>query len=380
MNILKDKRVILLVVSVILSLLLIFGKGLSLGTDLSGGSIIVLKADKKLSEEEKQTIVLVLEKRLNVNGLGDITIYPRGDDEIVVEIPKGANLDRIKRILTEQGVFYAVIGNKTAYTGLDVAYVSEPGMTPNGYGVTFKLTPEGAEKFAKAAYGMGGEPVKLYMDGRLISSPILSPELADGRPHPDQIITVQGEEAWVVYTALKSGSLPVKLHIEYISEISPILGKEFINGSIIAGICAFLAVGLVVAIRYKVPKIVIPILITCASEIILILGFASLIGWKLDLPSIAGIIASVGTGVDDQIVITDETLSGESKKLKRNIKRAFFIIFASAGTTIAAMLPLFAMSIGMLKGFAITTIAGVLIGIVITRPAFARIVQYYFKK
>jgi len=143
---------------------------------------------------------------------------------------------------------------------------------------------------------------------------------------------------------------------------------------------AFLAVGVVVAVRYRRPMIVIPILITCASEILIILGFASAINWKLDLASIAGIIASVGTGVDDQIVITDETLSRESKRVKKSIKRAFFIIFAAAGTTIAAMLPLFVMSIGMLKGFAITTIAGVLIGIFITRPAFARIVQYVVKK
>jgi preprotein translocase subunit SecD len=388
MKLLSDSKILILIGCIILSILLISFKGISFGVDLSGGSTIVLKTDEPLSEQNMTVVTTILSSRLNANGLSDITVYPRGNDEIIVEIPKTADLDRIKKILTQQGVFVAKIDNITAYTGQDVAYVEEPGLTPSGYGVSFKLTPEGADKFAKVAYGKGGHAVELYMDGRLVSNPTLSPGLADGKPHPDQIITVAGknptkqdeDEAWAIYTALKSGSLPVKVHIEYVSSISPTLGEEFIKGAAIAGLFAFLAVGAVVAIRYKKPMIVLPILITCASEILIILGFASAIGWKLDLASIAGIIASVGTGVDDQIVITDETLSRESKRVKKSIKRAFFIIFAAAGTTIAAMLPLFVMSIGMLKGFAITTIAGVLIGIFITRPAFARIVQYVVKK
>jgi len=79
--------------------------------------------------------------------------------------------------------------------------------------------------------------------------------------------------------------------------------------------------------------------------------------------------------------ITDETLRGERPKgeerkiwdVKGAINRAFFIIFTAAATTVVAMLPL--MSIIDLKGFAFTTIIGVLIGIMITRPAYARIVE-----
>jgi len=388
MDLLRDSKILILLVSVLLSLLIIAFKGVSFGVDLSGGTVIVLKTSEPVSQENMTVIVEVLRSRLNAYGLSDITIYSRGNNEVVVEIPKDADVERIKKILTQQGVFVAKIDNVTAYTGRDIEYVEEPKLTPNGYGVVLKLTEEGARRFAKVAYGKAGHRVELYMDGKLISAPVLSPSLADGRPHRDQIITVAGsnptkediDEAWAIYTALKSGSLPVKLEIEYIYSISPTLGEEFIKGALIAGFFAFLAVGIVIAIRYKKPSIVIPILATCISEILIILGVASLINWKLDLPSIAGIIASVGTGVDDQIVITDETLAKGSKKIKSSIRRAFFIIFAAAGTTIAAMLPLFVMSIGMLKGFAITTIIGVLIGVFITRPAFARIIQYIARR
>ena len=94
----------------------------------------------------------------------------------------------------------------------------------------------------------------------------------------------------------------------------------------------------------------------------------------------AGILAAVGTGVDDQIVITDELKRGESSRaasLIGRVRSAFFIIFAAAATTIAAMFPIMAIGsgLGKLVGFSITTIAGVLIGVFITRPAFGEIAK-----
>ena len=386
MKLLKDSKVLIIIASLIVSILLISIKGISLGIDLSGGSIIVLKSEKPMSDDEISFTVEILRKRLNTYGLGDIRVYPRGDDEVVVEVP-GSEVSKIEKILSKQGVFVAKLDNETVYTGSDIEVVFPPDKIPQGqdyvYGVSFKLNLDAAKKFAKIAEGKAYHRVELYMDGELISAPVLSPELASGNPAPEQYISVgsyspteeEKDEALAIYTALNSGALPVKLNIEYVSSVSPTLGKEFVKGALIAGLLAFIAVGLVVGVRYKQPKIVLPILFTCASEILLILGFASLIDWKIDLASIAGIIAAVGTGVDHQIVITDEVLKG-TKKLTKSIKRAFFIIFAAAGTTIAAMIPLFVMGVGMLKGFAITTIAGVLIGIFITRPAFARIIKY----
>ena len=58
---------------------------------------------------------------------------------------------------------------------------------------------------------------------------------------------------------------------------------------------------------------------------------------------------------------------------------AFFIIFGAAATTIAAMVPLMSIGVGFIRGFAITTIVGVLVGILITRPAYARIVEIVTK-
>lgn len=198
---------------------------------------------------------------------------------------------------------------------------------------------------------------------------------------PDRLTAEQ--EASTIYTVLKSGSLPVKLNVVGMEFISPRLGEGFRTQAVYAGIGALITVLLIVYFHYRNWKIAIPVASTSFFEVLIILGFAALIKWNLDLPSIAGIIAAIGTGVDQQIVITDELLGGEkttkisrrSSVLKR-MGRAFFVIFASAATTIAAMSFLLVYFVGTLKGFAFTTILGVLIGILITRPAYAEIAKY----
>jgi preprotein translocase subunit SecD len=182
---------------------------------------------------------------------------------------------------------------------------------------------------------------------------------------------------------LTSGNLPVKLSVESKSTTEPRLGSRFLKYSFITGVIAIFTVALILFIRYRQPKIVAPLVGVGVSEILIILGLASLINWELDLPAVAGIIAAVGTGVDHLIVITDETLKGGVKKKKRQqivvltdqIRRAFFIIFTAASTTIAAMLPIMSVGAGMLKGFAFTTIMGVLVGVLIARPTYAKVIE-----
>ena len=83
----------------------------------------------------------------------------------------------------------------------------------------------------------------------------------------------------------------------------------------------------------------------------------------------------MGTGVNDQIIIIDESVSNRNIDIRERIKRALFVIFGAFFTIIAAMLPLFWAGAGLLKGFALTTIISVTVGILITRPAFASIIR-----
>ena len=178
-------------------------------------------------------------------------------------------------------------------------------------------------------------------------------------------------------TVLLTGSLPVKLDIVKIDSISPSLGKEFLQNVMLVGVLALAAVSGVVLYRYRKAVIILPMVLVMLSELVMILGFAALARWNLDLASIAGLIVVVGTGMNHFIVITDETLRKEAESLdwKSRIKNALFIIMGAYVINLGSLVPLFWAGAGLLKGFALTTIVGMSVGVLIARPAYAALVK-----
>ncbi len=389
----KDYRVILLIVLLIGSIGAISTLGIQQGLDLKGGSIIQIHLAQPVDTDTMSKVTNVLDKRLNAFGVTDVQVRASGNQDVIVEIA-GVKPEDVAKVVGTPGVFVATINNQTALNGTDIVTVKPYTVTGNTWQVPFTVTLQGATNFAKLANGKAGTPVDMYLDGNLVSSPEIGADLANGVPSTD--VQVSGTEnssaqaqaqAKSIQVVLESGALPVSVSIVGIDSVSAELGSQFKNGALIAGILALLVIALIVFIRYRTPILVIPIMITSLAELILILGVAAVTHWNIDLAAIAGIIAAIGTGVDDQIIITDEVLKKgiETKRtltaLKFKINNAFFIIFASAATLIAAMLPLAyvgfsrgATGIGLLAGFAFTTIVGVLIGIFITRPVYAKFI------
>ena len=178
---------------------------------------------------------------------------------------------------------------------------------------------------------------------------------------------------------LESGSLPVGVKSISKETISPLLGENFLVNAGLIGLVALIVVALVIFLRYRVLKLTVPIVFIGLSEVFITVALASLIS-KFDLGAVAGILAAVGTGVDDQIIITDELMKGGDGgegSLVARVKRAFFMVIAAAATTLVVMLPIIVIGFGLgkLVGFAITTSVGVLVGVLITRPAFSEITK-----
>jgi len=226
---------------------------------------------------------------------------------------------------------------------------------------------------------------------------------------------------------LSSGTLEYPVVVESNSTYSAQRGSQFMAAAFAAIIAAVLATGALVYFRYRSLSTSIPIVLTGSSEVVILLGAWFSTVATLNLASIAGIIAAVGTGVDDQIIIKDESSKEALTDWRKKIKNAFFAIFTSAASTIGAMLPLInptqvntligmagvsilgymaykrsrnlhLMGVGVLavlvsfavseistssyalqdvRGFAVTTIMGILIGISITRPAYAKILEHF---
>jgi protein-export membrane protein SecD len=299
----------------------------------------------------------------------------------------------------------------TVFSGKDIQSVclqDQPGicvsrilMVTGGYEFNFQvfITTEGAENFAKVTKDLkvitdpnsGSKYLEskifLYLDENLITELSISADLK-GQAYTTPAITgfrkTRDEalkEQLMLKSILQSGALPISLEITRMDQVSPNLGREFIEATLIAAIVASITVATVLYIRYRSLKILLPNMIWSISELILTLGGAALIKWTLDLSSIAGLIAAIGTGTNDQIIIIDEMLGGEGEEeekiysKKQKIKKAFFYVFSAAATIVASVVPMIFVGMGAMKGFAVTTLLGIFIGIVITRPAFAIVAQ-----
>ncbi len=396
------------------------------GLDLQGGTRVLLTPAEEISAQDMESVLSNLKERLNVFGLSDVVVREASDLEgkqyILIEIA-GANQEEVTELLSKQGKFEAKVGNTSVFRGgNDITYVCRTadcsGIDPqrgcgqtaqNQWACSFRfsisLSPEAAQRQADATKDLDvvpeqsgqeylSEKIYLYLDDGLVDELNIGADLK-GKAATEIMISGSGSGATQqdgVFDALKNmkrlqtimvtGSLPVKLNIEKTDAISPVLGEEFVKNVLFMMLITILAVALVILVRYRQIKISVPMVFTMLSEVVIILGVAALIQWNIDMAAVAGIIVAVGTGVDSQIVIADETLRGESQKFGwgERIKRAFFIIMVAYFTGVASMVPLLFAGAGLLKGFALTTIIGISVGVFITRPAFAAIVEILLKK
>ncbi len=395
---------------------------LQLGLDLAGGSRAIIKAENKtLSKTELNDLVDITANRLNAFGLTDLKVIPvsdlAGNNFMLIEIA-GATPKDLKKLISEQGKFEAKIGNETVFIGGQdegiasvgrsgqEAYIESPKQSSDGsYYSTFRfslyLKEEAARKHAEVTSKLEvnqtpqgnylSKPLDLYLDGGFISSLKISEGLkgqvttqisisgsGSGATKEEAVENAKAEMKQL-QTVLMTGSLPYKLEIVKLDTISPSLGEEFTNTILLAGLVAILVVSLIIFIRYRNWKASLALVLVTVSEVIIILGIAALIRWNLDLPGIAGILATIGTGIDDLIILMDET-SQKVLSLKQRLKRAFTIILGAYFTTFVSLLPLMWAGAGLLKGFAITTIIGISVGVFITRPAFGDMLKKFQKE
>jgi preprotein translocase subunit SecD len=350
-----------------------------------------------VSTETRDLTKEILSDKMNSMGLKDIPVRTVGDEYILIDFA-GIDLAQAKEIAEKPGKFEIRIqttGNETEHVlyGESVESVGIPSYHDEQWHTPFVLNEEGALALQKVALETGAvdDPEShyliMYLDGveiygaplsysaaaKLREGPIYSWEASTGTDDTAK------EEATTLQVHLRAGALPVNVVLVGSGHVDASLGEQFKEEAVIAGFISLLAVAAVVFQKYRRSKILVPMVGTSTSEVIMILGVAALIGWQLDLASIAGIIASIGTGIDHLVIITDEVLyEGKlppTKVFMSRIGKAFSIIFGAAATTIIAMSPLVVMGFGTLKGFAITTIIGVFIGVMIARPVYGVVIK-----
>ncbi|MDO9516742.1 MAG: preprotein translocase subunit SecD [Methanosarcinaceae archaeon] len=372
-----------------------------------GGSIVkntdgTLKYREGVTTETRDMTKDILSEKLNSLGLKDIPVRTIGEDYILIDFA-GIDLATAKDIAEKPGKFEIRIqttGNDSVHVlyGDDIESVGVPGFHDGQWSTPFRLTESGALALQRIAIETGASDnpeahwLDMYLDDNMVYSAPLSQSAADRlKQYPiyswesstggDEESKIQAEQLQI---HLRAGALPVNVELVGSGHVDAALGKKFKTQSVLAGFLSLIAVAFVVFRRYHKKEILVPMVATSVSEVFMILGFAGAVGWQLDLASIAGIIAVIGTGIDHLVIITDEVLyEGKLPSTKiylERITKAFAIIFAAAATTTIAMSPLVVMGFGALKGFAITTIVGVLIGVLIARPVYGIVIKEVLQK
>ncbi|HIJ98458.1 TPA: hypothetical protein H1005_00750 [archaeon] len=406
---------------------------LRLGLELQGGArVTVLPKTAEgvnLSEQLYTTTAAVLTKRLDAYGLSGVVPKRiedfQGNKYIVVEMA-GEGSERLVDLVKSIGKFELNVLNETIFGGeVIIPPIGEParnsrsGAWQVGLNIREQAANDLRDSYLRLAPSQSGSCTQDEQCGEQFACSLPEIGIGAGQCIPKIAMLLDGKEefsappaqslfqSWkqgettsnlVIQTrtfedakrvkvVLEAGRLPSEIEsMEIISQdyVDPKLGRSFFRSAGIAGVFAIILVGGVIFARYRRLKIAIPIIFTGTSEIVLLLGVAALLSnsWVIDLPAIAGIIASVGMGVEQQIIITDELLSGslrDSWDLRRRTKTAFGIILVALATVVAAMFPLlfenFFPGLFALKGFAISTILGFLIGYFITRPAYAKMAE-----
>ncbi|MDL5362425.1 preprotein translocase subunit SecD [Halalkalicoccus sp. NIPERK01] len=371
-----------------------------------------------VTEETVDDAVEVLEDKIRESpfATGDVqkSTSSTGEHFVVVEVP-GQDRETVIDLIEDRG-FVEVYAhhptddgytNTTAIQPDDIQSIGQPAdEPPYGPHVSITLSENGAEDFSQVMQETGftqegveacrweqnpddpGYCLLTVVDGEVVYSASLGESLAasmeSGAYLNDRSFVMSGESIDDVRTLrvnLLAGTTPAPLDIEAGTQyyLEPSLADDFKLYSLVTGLISVVAVSGVVAIRYGRPRIAGPMILTAAAEVFLLLGFAAAVGYPLDLAAIAGFIAVVGTGVDDLIIIADEILQegdvSTGRVFESRFRKAFWVIGAAAATTIIAMSPLAFMSLGDLTGFALFTIVGVLIGVLVTRPAYGDVLR-----
>jgi len=301
-----------------------------------------------------------------------ISVSSTGPSVTSAESFFAANRNKYTTILASANVNQSLIAylKSLNYT---VKLESVANMTPNYLNVTFNST----EIDSWNLIGLISGPIlAASITGGNVSSSYQISGVAPLTLPPNQRLAFAKNETKRITSVLSGGALPIAVIPGTPTTIPPTLGSRFLLVSAEAGLLAVIAVSIFITIRYRKLFLVIPILLTTFMELFIIVSIIGLVG-TIDLAAVAGMIAVIGTGVDAQVIITDEIIGRKLDLSGRMLlNNAFYIVWTDAALLVIAMLPLFlSTSLVTVIGFSEATIFGALLSVFITRPAYGAIIS-----
>ncbi len=308
------------------------------GIDISGGIEATFSpADEKINATEEQIASMkeIIVRRMITNGITDYEAYTDTDnDQVIIRFPWKKNetdFDAAKAIAelgkTALLEFYIDTAEssgtlptekpekKDLVINGEMVDVAEPVLDENGKpAISLTLKDEGKKAFSEATktqYGKNGSSgstytISIWLDDDCISNPSVKTHVADGNAS----ITGDFEYADVVDLSnlINSGALPFSITAKNTNTITATLGERSLEIMVIAGIVAFVLISIFMLLYYRLPGLVAVIALVgqVAGSIAVVSGYFSFFNsFTLTLPGIAGIILSIGMGVDANIITAE---------------------------------------------------------------------------
>jgi len=376
-----------------------------------------------------------IERRINALGLTEPTIQPRGgqnDNEILVQLPGEDDPIRIKQVIQQGGQLeltlvvdpgpYAseaaymaahggilpagsqlvpecdvtsknptqspvknwyLLNRAPAVTGRDLRSAVENRNTnnPGQYQVNFTLSAEAAKTFGPFTERNIGRQMAIVLDHCVYSAPTINGKIEDSGLIEGAFSQSSAHDLALV---LRAGALPAS--VKYLEErtVGASLGADSIRHGVQASVLSLLVVMIFMAFYYRLSGW--NAILALILNLIILLAALAAFGAVLTLPGIAGVILTIGMGVDSNVLVfervREEIRNGKSapSAVEAGFSKAFLTIIDTHVTTVVSAFFLFLFGTGPIRGFAITLTIGLIANVFTAIYVSKTIFQYHLAK
>lgn len=375
------------------------------------GRFVVKMTDnyvRRIKDSTVKEAIKTLERRVNQLGVADpvITEYGGRGDQILVQLPGVTDVEQAKRVIKTtaqlalkivedsapsqeallqahgakvpdnmevvagagetagQPVFY-LVRKEAVITGRDLKN-ARAGVDPqtNGPEIQFTLNPQGAEKFKRETGRSIGRRLAIILDNRVESAPVIQSQISDNGRITGRYTAQEADELAKV---LRAGALPATLKYQQELTVGASLGRDSIRAGVTAALMgmAFLAIFMLAYYRLSGLNAIVAL----TANLVILLGAMAYTGATLTLPGIAGVILTIGVGVDTNVLIferiREELRNGKTVRaaINNGFERVWITILDTHATALIAAAFLFQFGTGPVKGFAVTLVMGLVANI-----------------
>ncbi len=396
-----------------------------LGLDIKGGSLLEYTFSGDVTPDTANQVVTILRRRLDDANFTEANVASLGNNGIRVEIPGIDNPQQAESLIGQRGELYFAQVLDTVqsavqpapkiglqYAGAQWLKTSDPSMPPNtwylvnrniqvgagtlqlsgsevsnasvamntstgGWEIDLSFNSKGAQDFYQITQALVGKPLAIVLDNNVLSAPIVQQAIQGGRAQITGNFTYK--QAQELAALIRSGNLPVTLNLSEEQTIGPTLGADVVRTSIIVGLIG-MAIVLAYMLIYYGPLMGMVADLALVYNAFFVLGMLALTHGILTLPGMAGIILTIGTTVDGNVIIferiKEEMRTGKTSKasITAGFTRSTAVILDANISTLIVAFVLYYFGTGSIKGFAVTLTIGI-IGTIFTSLIFSRVLM-----